>query len=466
MTVQVWVGEKPESANERRAIMLLAEGLERLDNLYLLLANFSVGGRTIDLVVIKQDAIFITELKHCNGKVFGGVNGPWFVESGNGVQKALNAGRKNPYNQVISYYYGLTNFLHSQRNQILTSARVKEINFRACRRVIVIAPCIQEGSKLELDWKVEAKGLDQLPAFLLMERSAEINLTETEMLAIPKLLGCTRWKEVEELAVGPSVSAGSAPETVEIAKEAVEIEAVNSPLPSPAQLRQPKPIWAKFRHIVATGILPVVLGVKGSLSVISGRLLLGAAVVTLGILAAFLLIPSFAPPNLAEKPQFEAVNRPAGGVLLDEVSPNNAGCVWAGFQPVGKRWDNTARTWISVGVNGTGADLIPDLVVTLEQVFYCGKQITLTWSLQNKSKAPVRFPLQQENVQINDPLGNAYLINDSLSQPSVLLVEAGKQAHGVVVVPWPVRQNAPSLLVRLKNEPFGEASWLVALEGN
>lgn len=449
MAVQVWVGEKPESANERRAIMLLAEELERLDNLYLLLANFSVGGRTIDLVVIKQDAIFITELKHCNGKVSGGVNGPWFVESGNGVQKALNAGRKNPYNQVISYYYGLTNFLHAQRNQILTSTRVKETNFRACRRVIVIAPCIQEGSKIELDWKVEVKGLDQLPAFLLMERSAEINLTEAEMLAIPKLLGCTRWKEVEELAVGPLANAGHAPTTIEVAKEGIETEAENRPLLPPAQLRQPKPIWAKFRRIVAKSILPI-----------------GAGLVTLGVLAAFLLIPSFAPLNLAEKPQFEAGNRPAGGVFLDEVSSNNAGCVWAGFQPVGKRWDNTAHTWISVGVNGTGADLTPEVVVTLEQVFYCGKQITLTWSLQNKSKAPVRFPLQQENVQINDPLGNEYLINDSLSQPSVLLVAAGKQAHGVVVVPWPVRQNAPSLLVRLKNEPFGEASWLVALEGN
>jgi hypothetical protein len=67
VAVQVWIGEKPEHANERRAIMGLANGLARLEGLHLILANFSVGGRNIDVVVIKQDAIFIIELKHCDG---------------------------------------------------------------------------------------------------------------------------------------------------------------------------------------------------------------------------------------------------------------------------------------------------------------------------------------------------------------------------------------------------------------
>jgi hypothetical protein len=92
MAVQVWIGEKPEHANERRAIMALARGLDRLDGLYLILANFSVGGRNIDLVIIKQDGIFIIELKHCDGKVFGDVNGPWFVEGSNGERKTVEPG--------------------------------------------------------------------------------------------------------------------------------------------------------------------------------------------------------------------------------------------------------------------------------------------------------------------------------------------------------------------------------------
>jgi hypothetical protein len=148
MAVQVWIGDKPEHPNERRAIVALANGLERLENLYLLLANFNVGGRTIDLAIIKQDAIFIVELKHCDGKIFGGVNGPWFVESANNERKRLNPGRKNPYNQVISYYYSMVNFLKEHSADILSTHKAERINFRSCRRVVVIAPHIQEGSEI------------------------------------------------------------------------------------------------------------------------------------------------------------------------------------------------------------------------------------------------------------------------------------------------------------------------------
>ncbi|MBC8160050.1 MAG: NERD domain-containing protein, partial [Roseiflexaceae bacterium] len=159
MAVQVWIGEKPEHSNERRAIVALANGLERLDGLYLILANFSVGGRAIDLVIIKQDAIFIIELKQVDGKVFGDVNGPWFVESTNGLRKRLNPGRKNPYNQVISYYYSLINFLNEKRGEFLSANKSSAVDFRTCKRVVVIAPTIQEGSQVEIDWKVEMKGL-------------------------------------------------------------------------------------------------------------------------------------------------------------------------------------------------------------------------------------------------------------------------------------------------------------------
>src|SRR5215470_20236097 len=202
VAVQVWIGEKPEHPNERRAIVALANGLERLEGLYLIMANFSVGGRTIDLVLLKQDAIFIIELKHCDGRVFGGVNGPWFVEGANGERKRLNPGRKNPYNQVISYYYSLINFLNDHRAEFLSTQKATSVDFRTCKRLIVIAPTVQEGSRVEIDWKVEYKGLDELPAYLVTERSSEIDLSEEEMLAVPKILGCTRWNEINSLLAG------------------------------------------------------------------------------------------------------------------------------------------------------------------------------------------------------------------------------------------------------------------------
>src|SRR5688572_23140295 len=146
MAVQVWIGEKPEHPNERRALIALANGLDRLDELYIMLANFSVGGNTIDLVILKRDAIFIIELKHCDGRVFGSVNGQWTVVNNSGSTKVLNAGRKNPYNQVISYSHAFTNFLNDNKREFLSSQKAGTINFRVSKRVVVVAPAIQEGS--------------------------------------------------------------------------------------------------------------------------------------------------------------------------------------------------------------------------------------------------------------------------------------------------------------------------------
>jgi hypothetical protein len=251
VAVQVWIGEKPEHPNERRAIVALANGLERLDGLYLILANFSVGGRNVDLVLIKQDAIFIVELKHCDGKIFGDVNGPWFVESANGERKRLNPGRKNPYNQVISYYYSLINFLNEHRTTFLSPQKATAVDFRTCKRLVVIAPTVQEGSQVETDWKVELKGLDELPAYLVTERSSEIDLSEEEMLAIPGLLHCTRWNEVNSLL------AGVLPRWEETPSDPAVVAAPAMPAPAPTPVPEvviapSRDGWARMRQALAT----------------------------------------------------------------------------------------------------------------------------------------------------------------------------------------------------------------------
>ena len=57
MAVQIWIGEKPEHPNERRAITQLATQLARLDGLYVVMVNFSVGGRTVDVVLTQGIAL-------------------------------------------------------------------------------------------------------------------------------------------------------------------------------------------------------------------------------------------------------------------------------------------------------------------------------------------------------------------------------------------------------------------------
>jgi hypothetical protein len=427
VAVQVWIGEKPEHPNERRAIVSLANGLERLDGLYLILANFSVGGRNIDLVLIKQDAIFIVELKHCDGKVFGDVNGPWFVESANGERKRLNPGRKNPYNQVISYYYSLINFLNEHRTAFLSPQKASATDFRTCKRLVVIAPTIQEGSQIETDWKVELKGLDELPAYLVTERSSEIDLSEEEMLAIPGLLHCTRWNEVNALLAGvlprwdatPAEPTQTPPGEAPIAPE----------LPAPAEAPAPR-IWASGSRALATWPRRVAVAFSG---------------LALIAVVAFLLIRSPAPQT-------------SNGV----VAP--PGCQWNDFQPIARRRIPQSESWQNVGLSGS---LAPEVVVTLEQVSFCKGQIAITWSVRNNMEdESVALPLTAENIAVIDTLGNIYTVADEKSLPLQISVAPRSKAHGTAVIMQPASLNARTLKIKLKKLPFGEATWIVPVNSD
>lgn len=456
MAVQVWIGEKPEHANERRAIVALANGLERLDGLYYILANFSVGGRAVDVVVMKQDAIFIIELKQCDGKVFGDVNGPWFVESANGVRKRLNPGRKNPYNQVISYYYSLINFLNEKRGEFLSPNKSSVIDFRTCKRVVVIAPTLQEGSQIEIDWKVELKGLDELPTYLVTERSSEIDLTEEELQQIPELLHLTRWGEVNALIAGvlPKWDAVgdeyvAPPAMVEPEPAPVEVAVVAEPVASDAPV--PRPLVQRTRMALGTW---------------SGRAAVGFAALAL-LLALGYLFRAPAVPQ-ADQPVSLIVGTegPIGGTLNSYTTASQAStnCTTSVFEWIGRKRDQVSGEWQNVGVVGAPPALMPDVVVTLEDISLCNNKVTITWSLQNNMvNESAIMPLTVENVLISDEDGTVYTIDDAKSKPSEIRAEPNMQAKGQIIIDRPISPNTATLLITLKTAPFGKAQWPVSI---
>lgn len=453
MAVQVWIGEKPEHPNERRAVVALAHGLERLDGLHLILANFSVGGRAIDLVVIKQDAIFVIELKHCDGRVIGDVNGPWWVESANGYRKRINPGRKNPYNQVISYYYSLINFLNDRRGDFLSPNRAANIDFRSCRRAIVIAPRLEEGSQVDVDWKVDVRGLDELPAYLVTERSAEISLSDDEMLAIPELLNCTRWNEVNALIAGVMPGWDTTPTDIPDGLSAPEpvapaaSEPVALPAAEPVDTTTPS-FWMRVRRALHTWP--------------------GRAAVSFALLSLVLLLALLARPTTQARPADQALaaivstSEPglaAGG--LDPLEQGEQSCIQSPRQPIGRRQGTNPGEWQNVGVLGTAPGLSPDLIVTLNEVSYCGDQIKITWSVRNKTEtATFRVPLTADNVEVRDT-STIYTLDEKRSQPLEMIVGPGDKRQGSVIIDRPLNPNAITLRVTLRQEPFGEAIWMV-----
>ena len=168
MSVQMWIGDVPEYSNERKAIVALARSLDELNDLYVLLVNFNIlDAGAVDLAVLKQNGIFVVDLKHCEGKVVGGTNGDWkIVDLQGDVVKVLNEGRQNPYNQVIRYYHGLSNFLNQNKTQFLSGQKSSQVDFKRIKSTIVISPKLHPDSEINVNWKVNVIGLDEFHQYL------------------------------------------------------------------------------------------------------------------------------------------------------------------------------------------------------------------------------------------------------------------------------------------------------------
>jgi len=154
---------------------------------------------------------------------------------------------------------------------------------------------------------------------------------------------------------------------------------------------------------------------------------------------------------------------PAGEAAGASATAVASNCLWSGYQLVGKRYDQASRSWLSIAEGGSATAVVPEVVVALEQVSTCSDEIRLTWSVQNNSDRTVEFPLRSDNIRVSDSLGNEYQIDDAASSPQAVRVEPGGQERGTAVSGRPVSRSATTLLVRLKDQPFGEASFLVAL---
>jgi hypothetical protein len=440
VAVQVWIGEKPDNPNERKAIIALANGLDRLEGLYLMIANFSVGGRTIDLVILKQDAIFILELKHCDGKVFGSVNGPWKVISKGGSVKRLNPGRKNPYNQVISYFYGFINFLNQNKDQIVSPQKANDIDFRTAKRVIVVVPTLEPGSKIDLDWKVQVKGLDELPTFLVTECSNGIELSDEELLRIPKLLHCQPWQELNDLLAGVMPDWTETPSEPDTSSQLAPQEGRASTQPDATTPRMFSREWRK-QVLYHVNTWP-------------GRVATAFALITVALMIAVgsLLF------NIPQSNPAPAPVEPPPVIPVIGLAENVSNGIAEVHQPVARKWDRRLRKWLNTAPEDPQADVI----VTLETVNFNDGQIRIDWTIENRYRGIVRMPLVRENISVIDNNRQAYLIDASLSEPvGELKIRPGRKANATVVVPQAVMPNAITLLITLLHQPYGETVWIV-----
>lgn len=219
MSAEIWIGTEPKGYEER-LLRDLHRGLAEAPDSYVLLSNFTVGGREIDLLTLKEGAIFLCECKWVNGPVQGGINGEWQVQAADGP-RPVNACRENPYQQMVQSFYALSNWLEGHKDDFLSDGKKEQLVFRTdrntsngaqrvrIRSLLVFYPDLDPASELELDWKVLPLGYPALMPYVVEEQTARADLTLEEMRALAAALGLSPWvgapaQSLDEHALHPA----------------------------------------------------------------------------------------------------------------------------------------------------------------------------------------------------------------------------------------------------------------------
>ncbi len=426
MSVQVWIGEKPGHPDERRAVFELAQQLQQLEDPYLLLVNFTVGGFNLDLVVLKPEGAFVVELKQCNGRVVGSVNEPWRVIDANGIVKVLNPDRKNPYNQVLDYYYAFSNALNEARLDLFPAQKAHQTDFRTARRVVVIYPELHPNSEVEVDWKVDVIGFDEFVPYLLTERSADIRLTQTEMEQIAQWLGCRPWTEMNRVLVGLETP---------LSLEALEL----APTPPPeGEEAAAEPESGGRSQALRISFLAVLLA--------------GLAVI--------LALARPKAPAVVVSPSVQEGTPPPVVILPGTPLPATPPPLPEGTRA---RPSPTPQGRLRLEVNETRQGFVPDVGgqvrITLEAVEFQEDAILFHWRFENQGRSYLSFRLDPETVQIRDGVGSRYQVDPQYNSPARVAVQPGGSLPALCVVPRPVNPDALSLRIDLQ-VPF-PATFLV-----
>jgi hypothetical protein len=189
MTVELWYGHRPTEPAEQAVLTDLYDYLRAQPEHFVLLTSFHAGvSHEIDLVILKNTGWFVTEIKHVQHKVVGGVSGEWKCFEPDGSVKSL----RNPFLQVRGSYAGFRNWCQNNLKEIRLHAPPPVIKFY---EYVVLHPRIPAASEIDLgDSSVQVIDLPRLRTMLQINASKDMSFTVGELQTIPRLLKLTHWQ--------------------------------------------------------------------------------------------------------------------------------------------------------------------------------------------------------------------------------------------------------------------------------
>jgi KaiC/GvpD/RAD55 family RecA-like ATPase len=183
MTVQLWISQEFDTTHERIALRRFWNDMEdrfgQSDDLYLVLVNYSIGGRQVDLTVLKRDAIIVIELKECTDPFRATENGAWLTIPGGRV----GTGRQNPFQQARDYRFLWVNFLQDKQSGFLPPGKAESMDFYHVSAFVAISPSLHPDPQNEIRRALWFRlvGLDQLTQAVYQQTSRKLHFTNQEL---------------------------------------------------------------------------------------------------------------------------------------------------------------------------------------------------------------------------------------------------------------------------------------------
>ena len=149
MTIELFSFEKIDlPINERkqyeRIKTEMVDKFSKGTNRYCVIIDYIIGNKQYDIIVIKEDAIILIELKGYKGKIIGSENNTWHVETDNNELIEIDQ-EKNPFLQVREQRYKLLYFLNDKLPHI--SERFKDEKIYNVAAII----CFENGSTYDIE---------------------------------------------------------------------------------------------------------------------------------------------------------------------------------------------------------------------------------------------------------------------------------------------------------------------------
>ena len=192
MPIELYMSTEFDTSYERDALKVVVSDLYALfgdtTNLCIILANYFIQGRQVDITILKKDAIIVVELKNCCLPFTATENGSWECPDGHTVGHTDN----NPYQQVRGYRIKWKEFLTEQKSKFDCLRTV--LGERALWQVIAmvaISPSLHPEVENHIPdncWWFKLVGSDALSAFVPSQTNKHFNFSDDELRSIPALL--------------------------------------------------------------------------------------------------------------------------------------------------------------------------------------------------------------------------------------------------------------------------------------